>query len=72
MQLADDEIARLSPPERLGLIEQLWDSLDEADVAVTPAQKAELARRMATFAEDRLTAVPWEDLKAELARRANH
>ena len=32
--------------ERLALIAQLWDSLDAADVPVTSAQCAELARRL--------------------------
>lgn len=72
MHLAADEITRLSPPERLKLIEKLWDSLEDADVVVTPAQQAELARRTASFNEDRARAVTWEDFKAELARRSGH
>ena len=72
MHLAADEITRLSPPERLELIEKLWDSLSDADVAVSPAQQAELARRTASFSEDRAQSVSWEDFKAELARRSGH
>jgi putative addiction module component (TIGR02574 family) len=69
MQLTHEEIIRLSPEERLSLIEQLWDSLDESDIPVTAAQKAELTRRLATFEHDRAEAVTWDSLKAELARR---
>jgi putative addiction module component (TIGR02574 family) len=69
MRLTPDEIVRLSPQERLDLIEQLWDSLSDEDVPFTAAQTAELERRLATFDDDRANAVTWDDLKAELARR---
>jgi putative addiction module component (TIGR02574 family) len=36
MQLTRDEITRLSPEERLRLIEQLWDSLEDEDVPLPP------------------------------------
>ena len=66
MQLTPDEIVRLTPQERLSLIEQLWDSLSDADLPLTPAQKAELERRLATFDRDREQAVTWESLRARL------
>ena len=69
MQLTPDEITRLSPDERLALIEQLWDSLDDDQVPLTPAQQAELERRLATLDHDRAQSVTWETLKAELAQR---
>ena len=69
MQLTHDEILRLSPRERLSLIEQLWDSLVDADIPLTAAQRAELERRLATFDNDRVQAVTWDSLKGELARR---
>lgn len=69
MQLTHDEIVRLSPEERLSLIEQLWDSLDDGDIPITSAQKTELTRRLSTLDDDRSDAVTWDSLKAELARR---
>lgn len=67
--LNSDELARLSPEERLTLIGQLWDSLGDTDVPLPEAQKAELARRLSTLDQDRAQAVTWEQLRAELARR---
>jgi len=64
-----DELARLSPEERLALIGQLWDSLGDSEVPLPEAQKAELARRLSSFDQDRAQAVTWEQLRAELARR---
>ena len=47
--LSSEQIAQLTPEQRLALIEALWDSLEQDDLPVTPAQAAELDRRMATF-----------------------
>ncbi|HVO45261.1 MAG TPA: addiction module protein [Steroidobacteraceae bacterium] len=69
MPLTRDEIARLTAAERLALIAQLWDSLDDAQLPVDPAQRDELARRLDSFEQDRTEAVTWEQLKAELAHR---
>jgi len=69
LNITPDEINRLSPQERLTLIEQLWDSLDDADVPVSPVQRAELERRLGSFEKDRGAAVTWDQLKVELARR---
>jgi putative addiction module component (TIGR02574 family) len=69
MQLTHDEITRLSPDERLTLIAQLWDSLDDDQVPLTAAQQAELERRLATLDRDRAESVTWETLKAELEQR---
>ena len=64
------DIARMTPRERLDLIGELWDSLAPEDVRLTPAQDAELARRMATFEADAKTAKPWSEIEAELDRQA--
>jgi len=66
-----DEITRLSPEERLTLIGELCDSLDPADVPVTPTQRAELQRRLDRFEQDRSGGITREQLRAQLARRAS-
>ena len=67
--LTPDEIVRLTPPERLALIAQLWDSLEHEQVPLTSAQQVELERRLASLDEDRRSGVSWTSLKAELERR---
>ncbi len=62
-------IVRLTPPERLALIAQLWDSLEHEQVPLTTAQEAELERRLASLDEDRRSGVTWASLKAELEQR---
>jgi len=67
--LTTDEIGRLSPEERLALIGELWDSLDDSDIPLTPAQTAELERRLQSFESERDKGVTWEALKIELRQR---
>ena len=63
------DITRLTPKERLDLISELWDSLAPEDVRLTPAQDAELARRVATFEADAKAAVSWSEIEADIDRR---
>ncbi len=53
------DIERLSPDERLDLMEQLWESLrkDPSSVPLTDAQREELDRRL-------------DDLEADIRRGA--
>ena len=64
-----DEIVRLSPPERLALIAQLWDSLDHDQIPLTPEQRDEINRRLSTLDLDRENGITWTALKAELEER---
>jgi putative addiction module component (TIGR02574 family) len=67
--LTSDEIVRLSPPERLALISQLWDSLEEDQLSLSAAQQAELDHRLDSFDQDIHQSVTWAELKAELEQR---
>jgi len=67
--LNQDDLSRLTPPERLALIEQLWDSLDSDQLPLTAAQRTELDRRLETLDDDRRQGIAWPALKAELERR---
>ena len=67
--LNQDELSRLTPPERLALISQLWDSLQSDQLPLTAAQQAELDRRLETLDQDRREGITWAALQAELERR---
>lgn len=56
------EIDRLSPRERLELIEALWESLDRDEAE-------ELDRRIGAADADRAASVPWGAIRAEAADR---
>ena len=69
MELTPEQIVRLSPPERIALIAQLWDSLDGEQLSLTAAQQAELDNRPASLDDDRRQGITWTALKAELEQR---
>lgn len=67
--VATAEYLKLSVSERIQLVEDIWDSIAaEApdSVELSEAQKAELHRRVAAHRADPSTAVPWEQVRAEL------
>jgi putative addiction module component (TIGR02574 family) len=67
--LTQDGLARLTPSERLGLISQLWDSLEGEQLPLTASQQTELDRRLGTHDQDRREGITWAALKAELEQR---
>lgn len=68
--ITHDDITRLTTPERLALIGDLWDSLSEEETPLPMPQFQELQRRMVSFESDRLHGVSWAHLKTELIERA--
>jgi len=62
------ELLELPVEERLRLLEALWESVAECPeaLALTPAQKQELDRRLAAYERDPAAGVPWADLKKRL------
>ena len=60
------QIKKLSIPDRILLVEEIWDSIAEENEAfeLTEAQKDELGRRSKSFAPGRT----WEQIKAEFLK----
>jgi len=62
-------IDNLSPDERLALIGELWDSLDDSEIPLTAAQREELDRRLEAMDADASNNLSWEQVKAAARRR---
>ncbi|MDB4912652.1 MAG: addiction module component, family [Gemmatimonadetes bacterium] len=62
------DIARLTVGERLGLIEQVWDSLrrDAGDLALNDTERALIEARRTEHRADPGSAVAWDTVRAEL------
>ena len=67
--LKSAEIVRLSPSQRIALIAQLWDSLDDEQIPMSDAQQCEIESRLASLNQDRQSGMSWAALKAELEQR---
>lgn len=59
------EIARLSVPERILLLEDLWDSIasDESSVPVPQSHRDELDRRLTQYEKDPGSLLTLDDLR---------
>ena len=66
--LSPEQIARLTPEQRLALIEVLWDSLEQDDLPVTAEQAAELNHRTTTYEQDAAGAQPWDVVRKRIER----
>jgi putative addiction module component (TIGR02574 family) len=62
------DFSQLSVAERIILVEQIWDSIaaDQAGVPLTPAQEAELDRRMEAHRRSPQEGASWEEVKARI------
>ena len=65
------DINKLSPEERLDLIEELWDSLSEdpANIPLTEAQAKELDRRLEEMDNDSSLGIPWDIVMSRIRNR---
>jgi putative addiction module component (TIGR02574 family) len=71
MNLNYVSIFDLSPPEKLQLVEDLWD-----DLAATPStvpvhkwQKKELARRKSNLVKNSASGLSWDEIKRQVRSR---
>ena len=71
------DIERMSPEERLELLEQLWDSLRKtpSSVPLTDAQEQELDRRLDDLEADiesgTALGIPWDEVLQRIRNRAH-
>jgi putative addiction module component (TIGR02574 family) len=66
-----DAIRRLSVPERVRLVQDIWDSLEPTARALplTEEQQALIDRRLDDHRRDPESAVSWEEVQARLESR---
>jgi putative addiction module component (TIGR02574 family) len=64
------DIAKLSPAERLELLEQLWDSLSPEAIPMTEAQKDELDRRLDELDREGPVGIPWNEVLDHIRHRS--
>lgn len=64
-------VFKLSPPEKLHLVEDLWDDLaaTPSDVPVHEWQKEELARRKANLMSKPASGLSWDEVKRRIRSR---
>jgi putative addiction module component (TIGR02574 family) len=66
------EVLALPVADRLKLVEAIWDSIAEVPEALnlTPAQEAELDRRLESYRQDPTAGSPWPEVRARILKQA--
>ena len=64
------DISRLSPDERLRLLERLWDSLNDHEVPLTASQREELDERLDELDREGPRGIPWDEVLERLENEA--
>ena len=69
-QMSLAELLKLSVPERIRLVEAIWDSIAAAPDAleISDAEREELDRRWEAFERDPSVGSPWSDVRARILR----
>jgi putative addiction module component (TIGR02574 family) len=71
MNLDAFSVFNLSPPEKLQLVEDLWDDLaaTPSEIPVHEWQKEELARRKANLMSKPSSGLSWDEVKRRVRNR---
>jgi putative addiction module component (TIGR02574 family) len=64
-----EEAIKLSPRDRLQLIGDIWDTLSEGEIPVTPEERDLLDSRLADLEANPDDQSPWPEVKARLEQR---
>jgi len=64
-----NEIGNLSSTEKFELLDELWESLEADELALTEAQRDELDHRIGQYERNPDEVVPWEQVRAGLFRK---
>ena len=69
--LAKTDILTLSVPERIQLVEDIWDSIAEApeQITLTDEQKSQLDRRLDAYHSDPHGGSPWDVVRERVRSR---
>ncbi|MDQ3247934.1 MAG: addiction module protein [Chloroflexota bacterium] len=62
------QILQLSVPERIQLVEDIWDSIlaSPESLKLTEVQKQVLDRRLQSYRQQPESSIPWEEVKKQI------
>ncbi len=64
------DLTKLTPEEKLELIDELWTSISPEQFPLTDEQRVELHHRLDRLDEDGPTGVSWDSVRAEMTPRS--
>jgi putative addiction module component (TIGR02574 family) len=62
------DLSHMSVAERIIVVEQIWDGIaaEQEALTLTPAQEAELDRRLESYRQSPTAGASWEEVKARI------
>jgi len=65
MSLILDEVKKLPVNDRIKLVENIWEGIEAetSEISLTPAQTAELQRRIEEYERNPTSGIPWEEVR---------
>jgi putative addiction module component (TIGR02574 family) len=63
-----DQLRAMPAAERLGVLAQIWDEFADSDLGLTPAQQAELDRRLEDHQHRPDDVISWSEIKQACRR----
>lgn len=64
------DLTKLTPEEKLELIDELWTSITPGELALTAEQRTELHRRLDHLDEEGTVGMSWDGVRLEMTRRS--
>ena len=64
-----NQIESLSPAEKAGVLDAVWESLDADALSLTEAQRTELDTRIARHEQNPSDVIPWEQVRAGMFKK---
>jgi putative addiction module component (TIGR02574 family) len=58
-----DEIMKLSPEERILLVEKIWDTLNPQDISIPQSHIAETRRRLEAIKRGEVSLSTWDEVR---------
>ena len=69
MDISLDEILKLSPAEKILLVEKVWDSLKPEEIIIPESHIAETRRRLEAIRRGEVPLSSWEDVRKRIRSR---
>jgi putative addiction module component (TIGR02574 family) len=71
-KISATQALQLSVPERIQLVEDIWDTIASVPEAITltAAQREELDRRLEDYRQNQTGGSPWNDVRDRVLKRA--
>lgn len=59
----EEAIRNMPASDKIDLVDAIWDSIEEKDIALAPTVRSLLEKRLETYEQDKLRARGWQEVR---------